>query len=62
MALPSCLFGGCDVEDASKTMVNNSATNGAGVVYFGANFDDLTAVTVNTNDVIKVTPRWVYTG
>jgi hypothetical protein len=31
-------------------------------VYFGSNFDDTTAVTVNTNDVIKVTPTWIYTG
>ena len=42
--------------------VANSTTNAAGVVYFAANFDDTTAVTVNTNDVIKVTPTWVYTG
>lgn len=33
----------------------------AGVVWFGANFDDTTAVVINTNDVIKVT-TWVYTG
>jgi hypothetical protein len=42
--------------------VNNSLTNAAGVVWFGANFDDVTAVVINTNDVIKVTPTWVYTG
>ena len=24
--------------------------------YFAANFDDTTAVTINTNDIIKVTP------
>jgi hypothetical protein len=34
----------------------------AGVVYFGANFDDVTAVAVNTGDIVKVTPTWVYTG
>jgi len=43
-------------------VVGNNATGGTGNVYFGANFDDTTAVTVNTNDVIKVTPTWVYTG
>jgi hypothetical protein len=42
--------------------IANSATNAAGNVYFGANFDDTTAVVVNTNDVIKVTPSWIYTG
>lgn len=42
--------------------IANSATQGAGSVWFGANFDDLTAVTINTNAVIKVTPTWVYTG
>ncbi len=42
--------------------IASSATNAAGTVYFGANFDDTTAVVVNTNDVIKVTPTWVYTG
>jgi hypothetical protein len=42
--------------------VANSLTNAAGVVWFGANFDDVTAVAINTNDVIKVTPTWVYTG
>jgi hypothetical protein len=42
--------------------IANSATQGAGNVWFGANFDDVTAVTINTNDVIKVTPTWVYTG
>jgi hypothetical protein len=43
-------------------IVTNSSLNAAGVVYYGANFDDTTAVAVNTNDVIKVTPSWVYTG
>ena len=42
--------------------IANSATQGAGNAWFGANFDDTTAVTVNTNDVIKVTPSWIYTG
>lgn len=42
--------------------IANSATNAAGNVWFGANFDDTTAVVINTNDVIKVTPTWVYTG
>ena len=42
-------------------IVTNSSLN-AGVVYYGANFDDTTAVAVNTNDVIKVTPSWIYTA
>jgi hypothetical protein len=42
--------------------VANSLTNAAGAVWFAANFDDTTAVVINTNDVIKVTPTWVYTG
>jgi hypothetical protein len=42
--------------------VANSATQAAGNVYFGANFDDVTAVVINTNDIIKVTPSWIYTG
>ena len=40
----------------------NSLTNAAGNVWYGANFDDTTAVLVYTNDVIKVTPSWLYTG
>lgn len=43
-------------------LVTNSLTTAAGTVYFGANFDDTTAVVVNTNDIVKVTPTWVYTG
>ena len=39
-----------------------SGTNATGTVYFGANFDDTTAVVINTNDIIKCTPSWVYTG
>lgn len=31
-----------------------------GVCIFAANFDDVTAVTINTNDVIKVTPTIQY--
>ena len=42
--------------------VANSLTQGAGNIWFMANFDDTTAVVVNTNDVIKVTPSWIYTG
>lgn len=37
-----------------------TTTSGAASVYFAANFDDTTAVTVNTNDVIKVTPTVQY--
>lgn len=32
----------------------------AGTCYFAANFDDTTAVTINTNDIIKVTPTAQY--
>jgi hypothetical protein len=42
--------------------IASSATQGAGTIYYEANFDDTTAVVVNTNDVIKVTPSWIYTG
>lgn len=42
--------------------ITNSLTNAAGNIYFMCNFDDTTAVPINTNDVIKVTPTWVYTG
>jgi hypothetical protein len=47
---------------ANGFIVCSGATGGAGVVWYGANFDDTTAVAINTNDVIKVTPSWVYTG
>jgi hypothetical protein len=47
---------------ANGFIICSGATGGAGVVWFGANFDDTTAVTINTNDVIKVTPTWVFTG
>lgn len=43
-------------------VITNSLTTNAGTVWFAANFDDTTAVVINTNDVIKVTPTWVYTG
>ncbi len=43
-------------------ITTSSLTNAAGIVWFAANFDDTTAVAVNTNDVIKVTPSWIYTG
>jgi hypothetical protein len=43
-------------------LIGNNATAATGQNYFGANFDDTTAVVVNTNDVIKVTPSWIYTG
>lgn len=43
-------------------VVTNSLTTNAGTVWFGANFDDVTPVAINTNDIIKVTPTWVYTG
>lgn len=31
-----------------------------GVAIYQANFDDLTAITVNTNDVVKVTPTMAF--
>lgn len=42
--------------------IANSATNAAGSVWYACNFDDVTAVGININDVIKVTPSWIYTG
>lgn len=42
--------------------VANSVTQGAGNIWYAASFDDTTAVVVNTNDVIKVTPSWIFTG
>ena len=40
--------------------VANSLT--VGTAYFAANFDDTTAVTINTNDQIKVTPSVIFGG
>lgn len=37
-----------------------NGVSGAQTVFFAANFDDTTAVTVNLNDVIKVTPTAQY--
>lgn len=34
----------------------NTSTAGAGSLYWACNFDDTTAITVNTNDIVKVTP------
>ena len=42
--------------------VTNSLTAGGGSVYFAANFDDTTAVTIQTNDQIKVTPSSIFAG
>lgn len=41
-------------------LLKNSSTINAGVCYMACNFDDTTAVTINTNDVIKVTPTVQY--
>lgn len=38
----------------------NSVTHAAGSLYFAANFDDTTAVNLQSNDVIKVTPTIQY--
>lgn len=40
--------------------LGNSLT--VGKTYFAANFDDTTAVTINTNDQIKVTPSLIMAG
>ena len=40
--------------------VNNASATGAQTVFFAANFDDTTAVAIQTNDVIKVTPTAQY--
>ena len=42
--------------------IANSATTAAGNVWFAANMDDGLAHQISTNDVIRVTPNWVYTG
>lgn len=34
----------------------NTSTIAAGSAYFACNFDDTTAITVNTNDIVKITP------
>ena len=39
--------------------VGDTSTLAAGKLYFACNFDDTTAVTINTNDIIKVTPSWI---
>lgn len=38
--------------------IADSTTIDAGALYFACNFDDTTAITVNTNDIVKVTPTW----
>lgn len=40
--------------------VGDTSTNAAGSYFYACNFDDTTAVTINTNDVIKVTPTTEY--
>ncbi|MDB5280923.1 MAG: hypothetical protein JWR61_5878 [Ferruginibacter sp.] len=40
--------------------LRNQATFAGGKCIFAANFDDVTAVTIATNDVIKVTPTIQY--
>jgi hypothetical protein len=40
----------------------NQASASGDTCIFAANFDDTTAITVNTNDIVKVTPTCVYTG
>jgi hypothetical protein len=47
---------------ANGFIVCSGATAQAGTVWYGCNFDDTTAVAINTNDVIKVTPSWILTG
>jgi hypothetical protein len=43
-------------------MLNNILSSTADKTYFAANFDDTTAVTINTNDQIKVTPSVIFGG
>lgn len=38
--------------------IANSSVSAQGALYFAANFDDTTAVVLNTSDIIKVTPSW----
>jgi len=38
--------------------IANSSATSAGSLWFACNFDDTTAVVINTNDIIKVTPVW----
>jgi hypothetical protein len=38
--------------------LGDTSTAGSGKLYFACNFDDVTSVTVNTNDIVKVTPTW----
>lgn len=40
----------------------NILSNSGDKTYFAANFDDTTAVTINTNDQIKVTPSVIFGG
>ena len=47
---------------ANGFIICSGATAQAGTVWYGANFSDDTPVAINTNDVIKVTPQWIYTG
>jgi len=38
--------------------LGDTSTRAAGAIYFACNFDDVTAVAITTNDVIKITPSW----
>jgi hypothetical protein len=40
--------------------VGDTSAGAAGKLYFACNFDDTTAVTINTNDIIKITPSAQY--
>ena len=42
--------------------LNNILSASGDKTYFAANFDDTTAVTINTNDQIKVTPSVIFGG
>jgi hypothetical protein len=42
--------------------IANQASASGDTCILAANFDDTTAVTINTNDIIKVTPTWVHQG
>lgn len=38
--------------------LGDTSTASSGALWFACNFDDTTAVTINTNDIIKITPTW----
>jgi hypothetical protein len=41
-------------------IANRPSSVAADVIFYFANFDDLTTVTYNSGDVLRVTPQWQY--